>query len=355
MLDKSTPVEEFRAAEMLPSPEPWMRLGWGVVAGGMAVAMGLAIALKVNVRVRSPGVIRPEQAIQVVEAGISSTVASIEVAPNDTVAAGQTIAVLQDANLPRLQRQRAQAERDRDAAQQEHQVILAQREALRFTILADAEALSSHPLPDDSAAALEAALARLVDARPQTGRDRLTAYRQIQEAQATAQQTLQQRQEALDILEQQIQQRQLVAPTAGVISQLHLQNPGQQVQPGMVVAQIIPADSPLVVQAEVSPRDIGRVEVGHQAQIRVAAYPYPDYGNLTGAVRAIAPDARPCQQPTCPSPTTYQVTLSLDADAMTRGDRTYALQPGMDVTADIISRQERFVTLLLRRLRLVGG
>jgi len=355
MPDKATPLESFAVAETLPSPEPWLRLGWGVVVGSVAVGLGLTIALKVNTRVRSPGVVRPEQAIQVVEAGINGTVASIEVALHESVTAGQTIATLRDADLPRLERQRAQAEGDRDAAQREHQVIIAQREALQFTILAEAKAITTDPLPEEPTAALEAALARLIDARPVLGRDRLAAYRQLQQAQMATQQTLQQRQEALAVVVQQIQQRQLVAPTAGMIAQLNLQNPGQQVQPGMAVAQIMPADSPLVVQVEVSPRDIGQVALGQAAQIRVAAYPYPDYGSLTGEVRAIAPDARPCQQHTCPSPTTYQVTLALDAEAMTRSDRTYPLQPGMDVTADIISRQERFLTLLLRRLRLAGA
>jgi len=352
MGDEGIGIDPLTNAEVLPPLKGWTVLGWGILASGLVVGMGLAIALKVNIRVRSPGILRPEQPIQVVQAGVDGTIARIDVTENERVEAGQAIASFQDAALPMLENQYAQAQTAWDATRMNQDVITAQLDALQYTIVSEAQAVDPSPLPDALPDALEIALARLVAQRPAQGNRRLEDYRRLQQVLQENQQTLQRQQATLAVLTQQRQQRQLLAPTDGIVFQLNLQNPGQRVQQGMVVARIVPAHSGLVVQAEVSPRDMGRVEVGQQAQVRVAAYPYPEYGSLTGRVGAIAPDVRPCDQPHCPSPTTYQVTIELDHEMLRRGDRTYPLQPGMDVTVDIISRQERLLTLFLQKLRM---
>ena len=156
----------------------------------------------------------------------------------------------------------------------------------------------------------------------------------------------------------------ILAPAAGTILKLDLRNPGQVVRPGEAIAQIAPSNASLVVKARVTPQDIGKVRLCKQekvsdclegkVQLRVSSYPYPDYGTLQGAVTAIAPDAvTPENKSGGAAAPYYEVTIQPERPYLMRSDRQYPLQPGMDVTADIISREETVLTFILRKARLL--
>ena len=156
----------------------------------------------------------------------------------------------------------------------------------------------------------------------------------------------------------------IVAPTDGTILKLELRNFGQVVSPGTSIAQIAPADAKVVVMARVAAQDISNVKSCKEAkveeckdgkvQLRFSAYPYPDYGVLKGAVRAIAPDATTPQSGSvgavAPS---YEVTIEPERPNFVRGDRSYPILPGMEATADIISKEDTVLTFMLRKARLI--
>jgi multidrug efflux pump subunit AcrA (membrane-fusion protein) len=170
--------------------------------------------------------------------------------------------------------------------------------------------------------------------------------------------------QALQQLEHDRQKSVVRATTAGTILKLELRNPGQVVHLGESIAKIAPGQPSLIVKARVAAQDISRVQICKQKQIlacqagrvqlRISAYPYPDYGTLIGAVVAIAADATTTQtSPSSPSVSYYDVMIQPENSFLVRGDRTYALQSGMDATADIISKQETVLTFMLRKARLL--
>ena len=156
----------------------------------------------------------------------------------------------------------------------------------------------------------------------------------------------------------------LAAPADGTILKLELRNSGQVVRPGESIAQIAPSNASLVIKARVAAQDIGNVRVCKQekvsdctqgkAQLRVSAYPYPDYGTLKAAVKAIAPDAiTPQSKDTSAATPYYEVTLQPERLYLDKSGRYYPIQPGMEVTADIISTEETVLTFILRKARLL--
>lgn len=158
----------------------------------------------------------------------------------------------------------------------------------------------------------------------------------------------------------------VLAPEAGTILQLNLRNPGQVVRPGEPIAQIAPSNAPLVVKARVAPEDIGKVRTciaqnvldcaEGKVQLRFSAYPYPDYGTLKAAVRAIAADAiTPQSSPAGAAAAYYEVAIQPERPFLVKGDRSYPIQPGMEVTADIISKEETVLTFILRKARLLAN
>lgn len=154
----------------------------------------------------------------------------------------------------------------------------------------------------------------------------------------------------------------IIAPESGTILKLELRNSGQVVTPGTSVAEIAPNNASLVVKARVAAQDIAKINVCQQqvldcqqgkVQLRFSAYPYPDYGTLKGAVREISPDATTPENNSTNLAPYYEVVIQPETSVFTRSTRTYPIQAGMEVTADIISKEETILQFMLRKARLL--
>ena len=163
-------------------------------------------------------------------------------------------------------------------------------------------------------------------------------------------------------VETELKKTILQSPDSGKILKLELRNPGQVVSVGQPIAQIAPGNAELVVKARVMAQDISNIHVCEQrvvtdcqagkVQMRISAYPYPDYGILKGAVRAISADIITPQTTSAAVPY-YEVTIQPERPYLIKGDRTYPLKSGMEVTADIISQEETLLKFVLRKARLL--
>jgi len=154
------------------------------------------------------------------------------------------------------------------------------------------------------------------------------------------------------------------AQTDGNILKMVLRNEGQVVRTGEVIAQIAPKNSPLNIKARVIPQDIGEVRVGQRVNMRVSAYMYTDYGTLEGKVISVGADVITSQpqvqegnnsNKSETAPAYFEVTIQPDRTYLTKGDRKYEIHAGMEVQADIISKEETILTFILRKARLLVG
>ena len=162
----------------------------------------------------------------------------------------------------------------------------------------------------------------------------------------------------------ELKQTVITATADGIISQLNLRNPGQTVLPREEIAQIAPRNTKLVLQASVPAKDIGKLEKGQIAKMRVSACPYSDYGTLEGTVTVIPPDAV-FPQLGNPNASSTDSTLSQQTDAaffevaikpnktvLGKENNQCAIQLGMEGQVDIITREETVLQFLLRKARL---
>ncbi|MEA5617252.1 HlyD family efflux transporter periplasmic adaptor subunit [Cronbergia sp. UHCC 0137] len=153
------------------------------------------------------------------------------------------------------------------------------------------------------------------------------------------------------------------ASETGTILKLELRNPGQVVNSGSAIAQISPSHAPLIIKARVSTADIGKVLVCDtikvvncqtgKVHLRFYAYPYPDYGHIKGAVRKISADAIPQNHLISSVAPYYEVTIEPEKLYLEKSSYKYPIQAGMEVTADIISKEETILRFLLRKARLI--
>jgi HlyD family secretion protein len=86
-------------------------------------------------------------------------------------------------------------------------------------------------------------------------------------------------------------QLELRAPQDGVIKDLATTTVGAVVQPGSVVLTLVPRGEFLFADVNIKNEDVGFVQVGQRAQIKLAAYPFQQYGMLTGKVIHVSADA----------------------------------------------------------------
>ena len=213
-----------------------------------------------------------------------------------------------------------------------------------------------------STAEIEIARQRIEQVK-KSGQATLAGLKQEQEAlmqqRIELNKQLEQDTEELRQVNTELDKTNITATAVGTISELKLRNPGQTVQSGQEVAQIVPGNTSLEIKATVSPQDISKLETNQKVQMRISACPYPDYGTLDGTVNQIASDITQVQSNTNndsfakAKPTFFEVSISPSNPSFGRGKNICSLQAGMEGTADIITREETVLKFLLRKARLV--
>ncbi|MBN3958226.1 HlyD family efflux transporter periplasmic adaptor subunit [Nostoc sp. NMS8] len=268
----------------------------------------------------------------------------------------------------------------------EASVELAREELTRYQQLADTGAIATLQIKEKEQA-FKAALARLEriktglnpsNANVEIAQERIAQERakgdstlaalnkerqELIGRQVEVQNQISSAQEELKQLSTELQKTIIQTSEAGTILKLELRNPGQVVRIGDAIAQIAPSMGPLVIKARVAASDISKVQVCKvvqvtkcpegEVQMRFSAYPYPDYGILKGAIRAITADAITSQSNGNPIAPYYEVTIEPERLYLKKGDKPYSIQAGMEVTSDIISKKETVLTFILRKARLL--
>ncbi len=148
-------------------------------------------------------------------------------------------------------------------------------------------------------------------------------------------------------LADRVRRLEIKAPVSGTIQNLTINNDLSVVEAGQIIMQIIPAQGELIVSAKVSPSDIGHVQKGNPADIRVDSYDTVRFGMLKGEVRQISATTyldnnnRPY----------YKVEIALHEDYLGTTARPLRLIPGMTVVADIRTGEKTVLDYLLRPIR----
>lgn len=81
------------------------------------------------------------------------------------------------------------------------------------------------------------------------------------------------------------------SPVRGTVKRLLVNTVGGVVQPGKEVVEIVPSDDALILEAQVSPRDIAFLHPGQEAMVKFTAYDFSIYGGLVAEVVNISADS----------------------------------------------------------------
>jgi HlyD family secretion protein len=117
----------------------------------------------------------------------------------------------------------------------------------------------------------------------------------------------------------------VVAPASGEIIDLKFTSPGAVVRPGDPIADIVPSDTQLMVEARIRPEDIANVHQGQAARVKFTALKYRNSTMVAGKVTYVSGDRLVERQTGEPY---YSAMVLADAKALAAiGD--FKLQAGM--------------------------
>jgi HlyD family secretion protein len=120
--------------------------------------------------------------------------------------------------------------------------------------------------------------------------------------------------------------RQTVAAVAsGEVIDLRFNSPGAVVRPGDTIAEIVPDEARLMIEARIRPEDVAHVQPGQTARVRFTAFRYRNSSTVPAAVAYVSGDRLNDRQTGQPY---YSVLVAVDpASLATAGD--VRVQAGM--------------------------
>ncbi len=152
--------------------------------------------------------------------------------------------------------------------------------------------------------------------------------------------------EQLNKAENVLSRTELLAPVAGTVVRLYYHTAGGVIEPGRAVAEILPADAPLIVETLISRSDIDSVQVGQEATIKLNGLNQRTTPVLSGRVDYVSADAVATGEPAS-GREAYVVRASLTRDELRRV-RHFTPKPGMPVEIMIRTETRSFAQYIAK-------
>ena len=143
--------------------------------------------------------------------------------------------------------------------------------------------------------------------------------------------------------EQRSRLTQLTAAVDGTVQQVAVHTEGGVVTPAQVLMVIVPKDAQVSAEVVIDNKDIGFVNAGQVAAIKLETFPFTRYGTVPATVKSVVADAVNDDKKGAIFPavlTLTQATIYVDGKSIN-------LSPGMNVTAEIKTGRRRVIEYLL--------
>ncbi|MGB5214141.1 MAG: HlyD family type I secretion periplasmic adaptor subunit [Anderseniella sp.] len=172
--------------------------------------------------------------------------------------------------------------------------------------------------------------------------------RYLQEAQAELGQRLAEQAivtEAIRAARDKVQRADIRAPVDGIVNALNANTVGGVVRAGEILAEIVPLEAALRVEARIKPSDIAFVHPQQEAMVKITAYDFSIYGGLDGVVEKISPDSSVDE---ATREVFYTVTIKTLQNELAGKKQRLSIFPGMVASVDILTGKKSVLDYLLK-------
>lgn len=138
----------------------------------------------------------------------------------------------------------------------------------------------------------------------------------------------------------------LTAPVDGTVQQLAIRTVGGVVTPAQALMVIVPRDDALEVEAMLENKDIGFVNAGQEAEVKIETFPFTKYGTIPARLTHVSHDAISDEK----RGLIYSTRAKLQRATIQVEDKTVNLTAGMAVSVEIKTGQRRVIEYFLSPL-----
>jgi membrane fusion protein, adhesin transport system len=196
-------------------------------------------------------------------------------------------------------------------------------------------------------------LSRQVNELRQQRQERISRFRQ-EASQELAK--LQNEVAALD--EQQVVRKDALArtvlrsPVRGLVKNIRITTLGGVVASGAPVMEIVPIGAMVLVEARIPPSEVGFIEVGQRAVVKLAGYDFNIHGGLEGHVDVISADTLGDNDKAAATGDAryYRALIRTDRNTLRRNGEPLPVLPGMAANVEIKTGERSVISFILRPL-----
>ncbi|MDE8602415.1 HlyD family type I secretion periplasmic adaptor subunit [Marinomonas sp. RSW2] len=155
---------------------------------------------------------------------------------------------------------------------------------------------------------------------------------------------LDQLKEASVSLEDKVSRTQVRSAVKGIVKQIQLNTVGGVIKPGMNLMEIVPIEDSLLIEAKVRPENIGFIQPGLNAVVKLSAYDFAIFGGLHSTVENISADTILDEE----GNSFFLVRVRTDKNYLGTKQAPLPVIPGMQATVDIITGKKTLLDYLLK-------
>lgn len=183
--------------------------------------------------------------------------------------------------------------------------------------------------------------AEITNKRNSYFKDTQAEYNETEEELESARQALVQK-------KRQLSQKTLRAPLQGIVKNVRVTTEGGVIRPGEEVMEIVPIEEDFVIEARLSPSDIGFVHLNQDATVKVDAFDYTIYGSMEGGVVYISADTLDDQNAQAAEPY-YQLQVRTKGRRFSNSrDNALQILPGMTAMVEVKTGKNTILNYLLK-------
>lgn len=145
-------------------------------------------------------------------------------------------------------------------------------------------------------------------------------------------------------LEDQVNRTLVRSPVPGIVKKININTIGGVIQPGMDLLEIVPVEDNLLIEAEISPKDIGFLREGMSSVVKLTAYDFAIYGGLEGTLEHIGADTVENEK----GESFYVVHIRTDKNYLGNEETQLEIIPGMKTNVDILTGKKTLMDYLLK-------
>lgn len=150
-------------------------------------------------------------------------------------------------------------------------------------------------------------------------------------------------QERIPVLQDRVNRTLVSSPKNGIINRLVITTIGGVADPGGALAEIVPLNEDLIIEVEISPKDIAFIVAGQRALVKLTAFDFSKYGSLTGKVLTVGADSIQKDD----GSRWYLCEIAIPVNGITSLGKTITILPGMVAQVDIVNGERTIMNYLL--------